>query len=385
MSEPIVIVGRSGRAAAVSARRAGYEPWVIDCISARDTQRIAHSLKVDPRDYPHKLPELVQKAPASAPIMMTGDLENHPTVWEAITFGREIIGSNADAIKAVRQIDVLNEDGLKKIKIKGIKACRTRTIDDFWSRVTLSVFGVWDRRKYIVKPRRGSGGEGIRHWDTTGSFKHGSPGTLDRTEYLQQYIQGIPIGTVFRADGWSVQFLGASEMIVGDWDFGADLFNYVGSIGEIDLQEKSRAAISQVAVALTQRHDLRGIFGIDWIMDYAGRLWPIEVNPRYTASVEVLERCKGAPMMNSPTSKTSKPTQNGLMSGKASVRAKKPGMIDADFFDVFGEHFVANVPKPGAPIRKGEHICTIFAEGQTRDEVHKNLREKAAQVYAKLK
>ena len=40
---------------------------------------------------------------------------------------------------------------------------------------------------------------------------------------------------------------------------------------------------------LAAEFDLVGLFGVDFIDD-GEQLWPIEINPRYTASVEILER-----------------------------------------------------------------------------------------------
>ncbi|QDU34781.1 ATP-grasp domain protein [Poriferisphaera corsica] len=371
MSKPVLIVGVNGRAAAMSARKMGYEPWVVDCIGSRDLQRVAHTLHVLMRDYPSKLPGMVEKAPKSAAVMMSGDLENYPDIWEAITFGREVMGSSAAAVRSVRAAGSLSEVELAK----GLKHCKIKTEGGLLQRIAVQVFGNWDRRKYLLKPMSGSGGMGIRFWEK------GAP--IGREYYLQEYVAGMPIGVMFRADGWSVQYVGACEMIVGDEAFGSDGFKYVGSIGEIDLSEEARAGVSQLAVAMTQRHDLRGVFGIDFVMDFSGKLRPLEINPRYTAGMEVLEMCTGQSVFDELSSSSKKRKEGEathLKWGKALIRAK----IDCempDLFGVLGERWIANVPNVGVRVSQGEPICSVFADGRTRDEVYDGLKEKAKKIY----
>ena len=354
----------------MSLAKLGYEPWVIDCINARDTQRIAHTMLISQRDYPHKLPAMIEKAPKAAPIMMAGNLENYPDLWEALSFGREIFGSNANAIRAARQVGALSEI----TPPKGIKHPKIKLDQGLFNKLNMLIFGNWDRKKYLSKPIASAGGMGIHFWEKGTS--------IGKDRYLQQYIPGTPIGTVFRADGWSVQLLGACETLVGESAFGADNFNYVGNIGELQLSEKARAAISQIAVAMTQRHDLRGIFGIDFVMDFSGKLWPIEINPRYTASVEVLERSKEFAAYDEVTSPRKKKDdeQPQITWGKALVRAKQD-CITPDLFKIFPEKYIANIPQANTTICKGTPICTVFADALTRDEVFKSLKEKAQQVY----
>ena len=55
-----------------------------------------------------------------------------------------------------------------------------------------------------------------------------------------------------------------------------------------------RAVLDKLGTVLAQAFRLVGLFGVDGVLD-AERFWPVEVNPRYTASVEVLEGATGLP------------------------------------------------------------------------------------------
>jgi predicted ATP-grasp superfamily ATP-dependent carboligase len=81
---------------------------------------------------------------------------------------------------------------------------------------------------------------------------------------------------------------------------------------------------------------LRGLFGVDCILR-DGIPWPVEVNPRYTASVEVLEYGAGVPAMalhravfdpNGPP--PSAKQQAGGVVGKAILFARAPLVFPDD-------------------------------------------------------
>ena len=43
---------------------------------------------------------------------------------------------------------------------------------------------------------------------------------------------------------------------------------------------------------LAEQFELMGLFGVDFVLE-GERVWSLEVNPRYTASVEIVERFTG--------------------------------------------------------------------------------------------
>ncbi|MBL8864784.1 MAG: ATP-dependent carboligase, partial [Planctomycetia bacterium] len=75
--ERLLIVGASGRAAAASARRTGFEPFVLDLFADADTERLATVWKLPFDQYPHGFVELAKRVPPM-PWMYTGGLENYP-------------------------------------------------------------------------------------------------------------------------------------------------------------------------------------------------------------------------------------------------------------------------------------------------------------------
>lgn len=370
MPGSLIILGSSTRAAAQSARRAGYVPWCVDMFCDRDLQRIAECRRCPAKEYPAGILRLLEAAPAEAPVLITGALENYPELLQAIGFEHELLGSSAEAIRRVR-------DPLALPSLPGtehLRFCRTSTDGSIGPRLRQLVRGATGRGAYLLKPRRSAGGVNITWWH---------PGKAVGGDcYIQQYVRGTPYSAVCFADGWSATLLGVTEQLVGARAFGAEGFRYCGSLGPVRLDDAQRAALSHLAVQLTQRYDVRGVFGVDFVLDRRGEVWPVEVNPRYTAGIEVLERALRVPVLARLGEQAAEKQARHAYQwhGKAIAFAKRDVVLD-DLYDHFAEHEIADVPEPGTRVRISRPICTVFATGHTREVCHEALAEKAHRLY----
>ena len=180
-----------------------------------------------------------------------------------------------------------------------------------------------------------------------------------------------------------MKLLGVTEQLIGDEHLGVAGFRYAGSLGPIAITSADRHALTHLGVALAQRHDLRGLFGVDLVRDRKGDLWPVELNPRYTASVEIIERATDIPCLSDwpiATLRKSLATPAGVVHAKGIVFAKQDCVVP-DLYGLFESHEVADVPEIGERIRQGKPICTVFAFAREREECVSRLRERAARVY----
>ncbi len=93
--------------------------------------------------------------------------------------------------------------------------------------------------------------------------------------------------------------IGVSEQLIGLAALSAGPFAYCGSIGPIAVGGVgSSRQIAQTGEVVACAFGLRGLFGIDLLLDQGtGVAWPTEVNPRYTASVEIYEWVFGLPLL----------------------------------------------------------------------------------------
>lgn len=373
MAKPLIILGASARAAAGSARLAGYEPWCVDRFADRDLRATATVRKCEQGQYPSGILRLLSDAPADAPVLLTGAMENHLELVEAIAFDRALLTSPVEAMRQVR-----NPDALSSLpKIEGLRFAKLRTHPSLLGRLRRLAFGFLEHKRYLIKPLRSAGGVGIDFCSPAAA--------CDEEHYLQQYIQGMSMSAVFSADGWSAALLGVTEQLIGESAFGSSGFRYAGSIGPMPLSEKTRASLAHLGVVLAQRHDLRGIFGVDLVMDMKGRLVPVEVNPRYTASVEVLEKT-GLVALNRAVGAwaVKRNSATGKIHGKAIITAKTSCRV-GDLFEVLPADAVADVPEVDAVFEQGEPICTVFAAAATRNACFESLTRRAQRVYDSLR
>src|SRR5258707_10986773 len=85
--EMILIVGASARAAAMSARRSGLNPWAADMFGDLDLRACCPGQRIE--NYPHGLERALAAAPDGR-WMYTGALENHPDLVDRIAAVRPL-------------------------------------------------------------------------------------------------------------------------------------------------------------------------------------------------------------------------------------------------------------------------------------------------------
>ena len=147
--------------------------------------------------------------------------------------------------------------------------------------------------------------------------------------------------------------------------------------------------------ALARRCGLRGLFGVDGVVRDGG-FYPVEVNPRYTASVEVLEYAGGlsalawhrSAFVASPRPAPSADAPTGCV-GKAVYFAPRDLTFPADgpWADVLrspppsaGPPAFADIPHPGTHIKAGRPVLHLFREGRRRKSCLAALRRTAADL-----
>jgi predicted ATP-grasp superfamily ATP-dependent carboligase len=140
---------------------------------------------------------------------------------------------------------------------------------------------------------------------------------------------------------------------------------------------------------------LRGLFGVDCILR-DGIPWPIEINPRYTASVEVLEYGGGVPAMAlhravfDPTASVPEvqPRSTGIV-GKAILFAKDSLVFPADGpwmptlqhpGPIEQMPAFADIPHAGEPIEVRHPILTFFARAESEASCLDQLKSIAADL-----
>src|SRR5687767_7079098 len=99
MSNPLLILGASARAAAWSARRAGFEPSAGDLFTDEDLRACCPAWRCE--RYPRDFEQIAAEAPPG-PWIYTGGLENHPRLVDRIAARRPLFGNPGDVLREAR-------------------------------------------------------------------------------------------------------------------------------------------------------------------------------------------------------------------------------------------------------------------------------------------
>jgi predicted ATP-grasp superfamily ATP-dependent carboligase len=311
--------------------------------------------------------------------MYTGGLENHPALVERISARRSLWGNGAKALAIARSpVPLANLFRSNEIPFPAVQ--------DFLSDVPRQ--GRW-----LVKPRRGSGGTGIRFLS---SSEFGVKSI--RQAYFQQFIEGVPFSAVYVGLEQGARLLGITRQFVGETWLHARPFHYCGSIGPLQLESPVRNVVENVGNVLARECFLRGIFGVDFVL--SKRIpWPVEVNPRYPASAEVLEYAldikalsfhqaafdsdvsEPAPVAHAPGS-----APRLSFVGKAILFANRsfsfpregPWMTSITALQaVQNLPDFADIPQPGQVIKAGRPILTFFSQCASLEDCGDRLKQTA--------
>ena len=363
----VLIVGVSTRAAAESAAQAGFDVIALDAYADLDQHPSVRALSL-PRDYgvpfsPEAVVNAARELPGDAVVYLSS-LENHPKAVDALMAGRALWGNRSDVLRRVRDPRALAD----AFTVRGIRAPRVIAHDQIASVPR-------DVRRWMLKPRVSGGGHGVRLWQ---------PGeAVTRGHYLQEFIEGTPASVIFVASGGRGVVLGITRQLVGDGAFGVSGFRYCGNILANDRAMPSNATALVDAVA--SELSLIGVGSIDVIASEHG-LQPVEVNPRWSASIELVERARGISMFAVHAEACAKgelpvfEIEKGAIHGKAIVFAREDVVI-GDTRAWLEDPTVRDVPHKDEHIVAGRPICTVFAAGSDDAECYAGLVERAARIY----
>ncbi len=365
----ILVVGLSTRACVESAVRSGYDVVSLDAFGDLDLEGLcpAYSLR---RDFgiPFSAAGLLvgsHRIPHDA-LVYCSSLENHPSVVRRFARHTRILGNPADVLSRVRHFPTL---------FAALSDAGFRTPETIYDRQRPVVDL---RKRWLRKPVRSGGGYRNAFWE---------PGTpVPRGFLVQEYLPGIPASASFVADGERCVILGLTEQLIGRPELDAPGFAYCGNIlplSEARDPEKGPAILQQVqeiAQLLTRSFGLVGVNGFDWILA-DGEVVVLEVNPRYSASMELIEQAYGLPIFDLhvravlegqlPSFDLAAHVGKGPFCGKAILYARER-FYAPDTRDWL-QRGIRDVPHPGEEMPRGGPVCTLFASAPTRDECFAEL------------
>ena len=292
----LALVGGSVRSAAADAKRAGYRLIAIDRFGDQDLLELSdHWIFYDDQN---QWIERLRKLPL-APLVPVGGFQSPETVRfnadSAYLLGDRLIAYPNPSILQSLNCPVRLANAAQQC---GITFPQTRSIDfTLGAQPASRSFDdpsydpcpdLWGGKSWLLKPIQHSGGAGIRFAD------HLRPGD-EATHYLQERLSGVPLGVNYiawrDAGGLKVKLLGAFRGL--NFRHDEHPFLYGGSLGPVRLLPSTLERMSRIGHTIAREFSLVGVFNVDLIMRPNESLALLEVNPRYSASMELLHGSNG--------------------------------------------------------------------------------------------
>src|SRR6266568_3787092 len=347
----VLLAGVSTRDIAESAVRAGYEVVAVDGFGDLDLQACAtevHVVRVDGRFSARAAAAAVRDVSCEA-VVYEASFENHPSAVRALATNRMLWGNPPSVLARARDPRRL----ARVVADAGLPSPRVR--------LTRPAPGT--RSGWLVKPLRSGGGDGIAVW------RRGAP--VPRGSYLQQRILG------------------------GEPAFGADGFRYCGSIlgsrgdPQFTADDRLLERATLLAESVTRAFGLVGVNGVDFVAR-RGFPYAIEVNPRYTAAMELVERAYGLSLfdVHARACRQALPAFDLVAArrrapeaiGKAIVYARRASAL-GDTRTWLPDPDVRDISPPETRFAPREPICTIFARGPDAAACVAALKRRAVRLY----
>ena len=371
----LIVIGGSVRFLAASCRRAGWSIHAVDRFGDADLLAIASS-------YQRLPPCLAEAASVLAPLpqiplLFTGGLENAPDLLRSLARTTLAASASGDVVEAVRDVTNL----ARAAAAAGLAFPETH----------LSPAGLPTDGSFLIKPLASVGGHAIRPWRGVGC--------PDTPSLWQRRVHGTPHGVnVLLSSTQPPVLLGVSRGLKHREATAAPGWAYAGSVS-VPAAAWTTPVLT-LAALLADRDGLRGAVGIDCILERSGTAVVLEVNPRPTASMELVERTRGVCIaaehlaafgIRSPRGACVPAAPRPGASGKAILYAHEPIEVSTQTHSqlaAIAAHWhhhdaypaIADLPQPGSRIDTGHPVLTLFADGSTSEDVDDLLAARLAHL-----
>jgi predicted ATP-grasp superfamily ATP-dependent carboligase len=350
-NNPWLIVAQSGRALAVSAARAGFTTYVIDRFGDMDTRAAAHQSKVVECDKDFDINKLTGIIEDYSDIRFAGvvtgsGLENHPAVLDFIKQHWPLYGNDAETVRACKD------------PVRFFKLLDKLSIPHPRVRAGIHV----GKDEWLVKFAGGAGGNHISRYTDGDELPAGC--------YLQEKISGRTLSVVFLADGRNCRIVGYNEI----WPAAPekDDYRYSGAMTLPAIGNELAVELGDITSTLVKSLELKGLCGMDVIVDDRNQCRVLEINPRPVATFELHER------HNSLFEAHILACQGKLPqlpeAGKACFAHKMVHAVEDFIMPEFAwPAWTTDRPAPGTLIRMNSPVCTIHAQATDIRNIHQQL------------
>lgn len=277
-SKRLGIVGYSARALSAAAVDLGYDVIAVDAFGDQDLLDMASCVTVT--NWPHDIAACISQVDCDA-WLLAGGMEHHTHLLSQLSQRAPILGPTATQMRQLRSVRYWRE----------LADCDARL---GWPATSRSRIQLGDC-DVLFKPFRGSGGAFIACLPSIAANAPDDSSPAKRG-YWQAFVKGKSLGVTMMLTDTGVSLCGATaSLTAADWPAPTP-FIYRGSIGPISLTTRQQTAVLNMAARVREQLGYRGWLQADFVEgedeNDDGRLWLLEINPRWTAGMEVLHSCR---------------------------------------------------------------------------------------------
>ena len=334
---PIIVVAQSGRFIAQLASSAGYPVRVADCFGDEDTLAICQQWQ--------NLPDLHDPAQL---LTVINSLSRQQTCYLVYGSGIEAVHPILDQLP--EHITVIGNDAATLSALHSpafFEQLRAKFIPFPETQFTQpSIDAGW-----LAKSFRGYGGTHIK--PSQSAEIEG-----DEDIYYQHYHKGQSGSALFISDGHNVQLISINE---NHHLAQEDSFQFLGLSTPFQISDKQHNLLQIWISEIVALFGLVGFNNLDFIIDETGQLFVLEINARFSASVQLLDSnplfdqhlqaCQGQLLDAIAQSPVRKHLHTVYSPCQVAISEK-----------INWPDFCHDIPKVNQIIAKGKPLCTAIVE-----------------------
>jgi hypothetical protein len=361
-----LIVSGSARALAQSCVAAGWTCDVVDPFADTDTVALARrTVRAVFRDgaFGDDLPSLIACLPGRWDGVVAGSgFERRPDLLAALDLvlhpSAPRIGNAAATVQQCKAPDTLTA-GLLQAGVR-FAALRSegRAPDGWLMKQTGACGGAH------VRPARG--GESI----PTGW-------------HAQACVAGVPASVLFLADGHRSRVVGVSRQFPGAI---AGPYAWCEAVSDLPFDDAQRAALVRDIDAIVQSFGLRGLNGVDLLLDDRQHVL-LEINPRPTATLALYEHRVAGGLFAAHVAACAGQLDSVVMSPARTLRGLRVIYAPQDLVVGDGVRWpegCTDLPANGCFVAKATPVCMAHAAGQDENSVRAQLQRRESEVLQQI-
>ena len=377
----ILVIGMDVVPLATSATKAGCKVYAVDYFGDQDLKRVCHeslsivnqtpgvtcgqlSTNFNPEALLHLTIGLLKKNAIDATLLSTG-LDDSPDVLFELNDMVPILGNQPHVIERIRDKMKFFQE-LERLGIPHPETAMAQSFEETRKKAKDIGYPV------LVKPSKGFGGVGIRKAQGPKELKQAfqDASLIDEQVLIQEYISGISASVSLISSNNETITLTLNEQLLGVNELGQeDPFGYCGNVVPLVTTRSVMNKCKNTAEKIASHFGLVGSNGIDSVISKEGIPYVVEVNPRFQATLECVERVLGINMVEAHV----KACLQGILpiiTKKTAVFCTRlilfaPQRLVAPDLSILEE--VRDIPIPEVIIEKGEPICSVVVDGAKRE------------------